>query len=143
MPHPRSLRAFAAVLGACAFASVSAAHAVPAPQITSTVVESSRVPLAHIVRPEANAKNDRGRVSDDLLLADMRLLLQPPGSGAGGARQVEQGPARPEIAALPQMAERQDVRREIRRREKRHRRGHGLAFKPWFPRRFPSPATAW
>jgi len=78
MPHPRNLRAFAAVLGACALASVSAAHAVPAAQITSNVVESSRASLAHIVRPEANAKNDRGRVSDDLLLADMRLLLHRP-----------------------------------------------------------------
>ena len=78
MPHPRASRVLAAVLGAGALASLSSVHASPAPQIVSPVVESSRTPLAHIVRSEANARNDRGRVGDDLFLPGMQLLLHRP-----------------------------------------------------------------
>jgi subtilase family serine protease len=48
------------------------------PLITSAVNENSRVTLAGNTRPEANAKNDRGRVSDDFALEHMLLQLQRP-----------------------------------------------------------------
>jgi subtilase family serine protease len=76
MPYPRLSRALAAVLGACALAAT--AHAAPQKQINSPIVESERAPLAHIVRPEANAANDRGRVADDLKLDRLELLLHRP-----------------------------------------------------------------
>jgi subtilase family serine protease len=82
MPHPRISRALGAVFGVCALGTV--VHAAPQPQINSSVVESERVPLAHIVRPEANAANDRGRVSDELKLGGLALLLHRP-AGAQAA----------------------------------------------------------
>jgi|HubBroStandDraft_6_1064221.scaffolds.fasta_scaffold00414_15 subtilase family serine protease len=46
--------------------------------ITSAINETNRVTLAGNTRPEANAKNDRGRVSDDLMLEHMHLQLRRP-----------------------------------------------------------------
>lgn len=76
MPHSRISRVLVAVAGACAFATV--AKAAPGPQITSPLDENNRARLAHIVRPEANPKNDRGRVADAKVIPDMQLLLHRP-----------------------------------------------------------------
>jgi subtilase family serine protease len=46
--------------------------------ITSAINESSRVTLEGNTRPEANAKNDRGRVSDDFAVEHMQLQLRRP-----------------------------------------------------------------
>src|SRR6202451_2333637 len=46
--------------------------------ITSAVNENSRVTLEGNTRPEANAKNDRGLVADDLTLQHMQLQLRRP-----------------------------------------------------------------
>ena len=46
--------------------------------ITATVDETRMVRLAGNTRPEANARNDRGRVSDSLPLEHMQLLLKRP-----------------------------------------------------------------
>lgn len=48
------------------------------PLIVSAVNENSWVTLEGNTRPEANAKNDRGRVSDDFALEHMQLQLQRP-----------------------------------------------------------------
>lgn len=77
MQHKLGLGALAVAAG-YALATLAQAQAAPVAQITSAVVENSRAPLAHDVRPEANAKNDRGRVSDDLQLPGMQLLLHRP-----------------------------------------------------------------
>jgi hypothetical protein len=44
--------------------------------ITSAINESSRATLEGNTRPEANAKNDRGRVSDDFAVEHMQLQLR-------------------------------------------------------------------
>jgi subtilase family serine protease len=46
--------------------------------ITSAISESSWTTLEGNTRPEANAKNDRGRVSDDFALEHMQLQLRRP-----------------------------------------------------------------
>ncbi|MGC1227642.1 MAG: protease pro-enzyme activation domain-containing protein, partial [Candidatus Sulfotelmatobacter sp.] len=46
--------------------------------ITSAVNENSLVTLSGNTRPEANAANDRGRVSDDFVLQNMQLQLRRP-----------------------------------------------------------------
>jgi len=46
--------------------------------ITSPINEASLVTLEGNTRPEANAKNDRGRVSDDFALQHMQLQLRRP-----------------------------------------------------------------
>ncbi|MFZ0817888.1 MAG: protease pro-enzyme activation domain-containing protein, partial [Candidatus Sulfotelmatobacter sp.] len=46
--------------------------------IVSPISENSLVTLEGNTRPEANSKNDRGRVSDDLALEHMQLQLQRP-----------------------------------------------------------------
>jgi len=48
------------------------------PLITSAINENSWVTLEGNTRPEANAKNDRGRVSDDFALEHMQLQLRRP-----------------------------------------------------------------
>ena len=48
------------------------------PLITSAINESSVVTLSGNTHPEANAKNDRGRVSDSLSLEHMQLQLRRP-----------------------------------------------------------------
>jgi len=48
------------------------------PLITSAINQTSWVTLAGNTRPEANAKNDRGRVSDDFALDHMQLQLRRP-----------------------------------------------------------------
>ena len=48
------------------------------PLITSAISETDWVTLAGNTHPEANAKNDRGRVSDDLALEHMQLQLRRP-----------------------------------------------------------------
>jgi subtilase family serine protease len=48
------------------------------PLITSAINETSWVTLTGNTHPEANAKNDRGRVSDDFALEHMQLQLQRP-----------------------------------------------------------------
>ena len=55
-------------------AQVSAARV----QITSAVVEAQSVRLPGNTRPEANARNDRGRVADSMPLEHMLLLLRRP-----------------------------------------------------------------
>jgi hypothetical protein len=50
-----------------AFGAAAASPSQPSrPLITSAINETSRVTLTGNTRPEANAKNDRGRVSDDI-----------------------------------------------------------------------------
>jgi subtilase family serine protease len=56
-------------------ASSSAAQAEP-PLITQRWDERSLVPMAGTVRSEANPRNDRGRVSDSLVLESMQLVLR-------------------------------------------------------------------
>lgn len=46
--------------------------------ITSAVDENSRITLEGNTRPEANAKNDRGIVSEDFALEHLQLLLHRP-----------------------------------------------------------------
>jgi subtilase family serine protease len=59
--------------------------------ITSAVEENSRVTLGGNTRPEANAQNDRGLVSDDLVLEHMQLeLRRPPEQEAALQQFIEQ-----------------------------------------------------
>ena len=72
-----SMSVFAALLGATALVtSAAAATADNGRQITQPINEAQRVILSGNTRPEANAKNDRGAVSDDLALDGMQLLLR-------------------------------------------------------------------
>jgi len=48
------------------------------PLITSAINESNRVTLEGNTHPAANAKNDRGRVSDDYAMEHLQLLLRRP-----------------------------------------------------------------
>jgi subtilase family serine protease len=48
------------------------------PLITSAINENTSVTLGGNTRPEANAKNDRGRISDDFALEHMQLQLRRP-----------------------------------------------------------------
>ncbi|HWA90490.1 MAG TPA: S53 family peptidase [Rhizomicrobium sp.] len=73
MPHPRTTRVLAAVLGACALSPLAAFASLP--QIGAPADDSQRVVLAHITRAEANAQNDRGRVPDTMRLDGLQLLL--------------------------------------------------------------------
>ena len=78
MPYSHRLRALAAIFGGVALGAFGSAFAAPTPQITGSIVENNRVPLAHITRAEANPANDRGRLADDTHLSDLRLLLHRP-----------------------------------------------------------------
>ncbi len=74
------MRVFAALLGATALATTAQAATAGsgARQITLPVDDGQRVTLSGNTRPEANAKNDRGAVSDNQALDGMQLLLQRP-----------------------------------------------------------------
>ncbi|MGA2387946.1 MAG: protease pro-enzyme activation domain-containing protein [Candidatus Sulfotelmatobacter sp.] len=61
-----------------ASASQSASEGHSLPLIVSPINENSRVTLEGNTRPEANAKNDRGLVADDLTLQHMQLQLRRP-----------------------------------------------------------------
>jgi subtilase family serine protease len=61
-----------AVFGASVIGS---AQALPSPQISARVDNGLRATLVGNTRPEANARNDRGRVSDSLMIAHAQLLL--------------------------------------------------------------------
>ena len=61
-----------------ASASQSASEGHSLPLIVSPINENSRVTLEGNTRPEANAKNDRGLVADDLALQHMQLQLRRP-----------------------------------------------------------------
>jgi subtilase family serine protease len=71
-------------LAALAFVAIAAQFTVPAaaqdrfraPQVTQAVDDSHRTTLTGNVRPEANAGNDRGLVSDGLSLPHMLLQLK-------------------------------------------------------------------
>jgi subtilase family serine protease len=59
--------------------SALAQNSTPAQQlVTSPVDQSNRVTLAGNIRPEANAQNDRGAVSESLALGHMLLQLKRP-----------------------------------------------------------------
>jgi subtilase family serine protease len=68
------------LLSACLYASFSAASGLaqavaPSIQVVNPINESRLVTLKGNTHPFANAKNDRGRVSPDLPMTDMILVL--------------------------------------------------------------------
>ena len=71
-------RCLLAVLASLLLSAVPSAHAQNAPPvlITQTVDESTLVKLKGNTRPEAKAKNDLGRVDDNLLIEHLQLLLK-------------------------------------------------------------------
>jgi subtilase family serine protease len=65
-----------ALASALLFSAVSPAQqASPAARIVNPIDENQLVPLKGNINPHANAKNDRGPVSDSLPMADLTLLL--------------------------------------------------------------------
>lgn len=73
----KSAIGFCATLAAAvAVVTLTQTEAAAARQITSAVNENKLVTLSGNTRPEANAKNDRGLVSDQLALNGMQLLLR-------------------------------------------------------------------
>lgn len=76
MRHQLRLACFAAITAAIGFAPSGWAQS--SAQIVSQVNNAARVTLSGNTRPEANAQNDRGAVSDSMLLDHMQLLLSRP-----------------------------------------------------------------
>src|ERR1700684_1942718 len=80
----RNDQRLACVLAAMVSASMmwSASQAQPAggstPQILGAIDENARITLTGNTRPEATAANDRGAVSDGLVLDHMQMLLRRP-----------------------------------------------------------------
>lgn len=60
----------------CLAATPTAAAEAGVPLVTGRIDDRSLVSLHGCVRPEANARNDRGRVSDSLVLEHMQLQLR-------------------------------------------------------------------
>jgi subtilase family serine protease len=73
-----SLRFSAIALTLLLFTVAANATAGSRPLITSAINEASLVTLEGNTRPEANAANDRGRVSDNLVLENLQLQLRRP-----------------------------------------------------------------
>ena len=72
----RSARFIVLIAFICAYLSVAAAQAVaPSVQIVRAIDESKLVSLKGNTHPFANAKNDRGRVSPNLRMTDLILVL--------------------------------------------------------------------
>ncbi len=73
---------------ACSWPLHSAAQiAVAPPQIVQPIDNSRLSQLPGNTRPEANARNDRGRVRDDLPIQHMQLLLKRPPTSEAALRQ--------------------------------------------------------
>ena len=67
----------AALLAGVSMTAISVAHATPR-LVTQAIDDSRTVTLTGNTRPEARLTNDRGRVSDDMVLNGMQLLLKRP-----------------------------------------------------------------
>ena len=76
MKITRAFVALAAVVAFIATLSVFSFGQSESPRITQQISESNGLRLFRNTRPEANAKNDRGAVSDALDLDHMLLVLQ-------------------------------------------------------------------
>ena len=123
-----------ALIGLAALFCASALRAqsfTPLQRIAGKIDESQRVTLTGNTHPAANAKNDRGRVSPDLPMTDLILVLQPRRGTAGGLRAVCRQPIRCQLAQLSPLADAGAGGPELRPLGGRHRGHHQLADRAW------------
>jgi hypothetical protein len=137
----RSIKAFpfgllaGALLGSTALLCSSGLMAqsfTPVRRIVNKIDESQLVTLKGNTHPSANAKNDRGRVSPDLPMTDLILVLSREPGAAGGLRAVCRQPVRFQARPISPVAHAAASRRELRPLRNRHRDHLQLADRAWF-----------
>ncbi len=84
--------------------ALTAQQFAPKVRIVDRIDESNLVALKGNTHPLANAKNDLGRVSSNLPMTDLILVLSRDAAAAGGFREVRCQPVRFQFAQLPPVA---------------------------------------